>query len=94
MEYGIWNMEHGTWNTDYYINIMYTIDTMVKHRSAKRATKRSAKRAAKRGAYKSKKTHRKMKLSRKRMQRGGGGLLRRWQPDFLLRVPTSLLVHS
>ncbi len=50
---------------------MYTIDTMVKHRSAKRATKRSAKRAAKRGAYKSKRTHRKMKLSRKRMQRGG-----------------------
>lgn len=45
---------------------------MVKHRSAKRATKRSAKRAAKRGAYKSKRTHRKMKLSRKRMQRGGG----------------------
>jgi hypothetical protein len=70
-EYGIWNTEHGTWNTDYYINIMYTIDTMVKHRSAKRATKRSAKRAAKRGAYKSKRTHRKMKLSRKRMQRGG-----------------------
>lgn len=50
---------------------MYTIDTMVKHRSAKRTTKRSAKRAAKRGAYKSKRTHRKMKLSRKRMQRGG-----------------------
>ena len=50
---------------------MYTIDTMVKHRSAKRTTKRSAKRAAKRGAYKSKMTHRKMKLSRKRMQRGG-----------------------
>ena len=69
--FGFRDVEHGTWN--YYINIMYTIDTMVKHRSAKRATKRSAKRAAKRGAYKSKKTHRKMKLSRKRMQRGGVG---------------------
>ena len=66
---GFRDTQDGTPNTHYYINIMYTIDTIQYNTMAKHATRRSYKNRA----SKKRRTIRKLKRTlRRKIQRGGG----------------------